>query len=135
AATNAPWQMDAAFRRPGRFDRVVFVPPPDAEARIEILRILLRDKPQEDIDHRALAKKTERFSGADLKAVVDVAIEQKLDEAIESGTPSPLTTKDLLRAAKSRRPTTSEWFQTVRNHVLYANDDGLYDEIKPYLKL
>ena len=50
AATNAPWHLDAAFRRPGRFDRIVFVPPPDAPARAEILRILLHDKPTQNID-------------------------------------------------------------------------------------
>src|SRR5690606_34610949 len=62
AATNAPWQMDAAFRRPGRFDRVVFVPPPDLEARGAILRIHLAGKPQDELDLHGLAKKTEGFS-------------------------------------------------------------------------
>ena len=135
AATNAPWQMDPAFRRPGRFDRVVFVPPPDARARTEILRILMKGKPQRELDLRAVAKKTDGFSGADLSAVVDTAVESKLDQAIAAGAPTPLVTKDLLAALKGRKPTTSEWFRTVRNYVLYANDDGLYDEIKPYLKL
>ena len=135
AATNAPWQMDPAFRRPGRFDRVVFVPPPDEEARAEILRIVLEGKPQRDIDHAAVAKKTSAFSGADLQAVVGEAIDAKLDQAVESGVPQPVTTKDLLAAAKQRKPTTREWFRTVRNYVLYANDDGLYDDIKPYLKM
>ena len=41
AATNAPWHVDAAFRRPGRFDRILFVPPPDQAARAAILRIHL----------------------------------------------------------------------------------------------
>jgi SpoVK/Ycf46/Vps4 family AAA+-type ATPase len=135
AATNAPWQMDPAFRRPGRFDRVVFVPPPDAEARASILRILLREKPQEDLDLTAIAKRTADFSGADLAAVVDVAVEEKLDAALKLGAPAPITTKDLLAAVKRRKPTTREWFRTVRNYVLYANDDGLYDEIKPWLDL
>src|SRR5262249_52758454 len=76
AATNAPWHMDSAFRRPGRFDRVIFVPPPDVEARAEILRLLLAGKPQQDVDTAAVAKKTDRFSGADLRAVVDRAVER-----------------------------------------------------------
>ena len=134
-ATNAPWQMDSAFRRPGRFDRVIFVPPPDQEARETILRILLTDKPQRDIDIAQIAKKCEDFSGADLKAVVDEAIEAVLDDALETGEVRPLVTKDLLRARKNRRPTTGEWFRTVKNHVLYANEDGLFDDVKPYLKL
>lgn len=127
--------MDSAFRRPGRFDRVIFVPPPDLEARGDILRLLLAGKPQEDVDFAAVAKKTDRFSGADLKAVVDRAIEAKLDEAVASGVPEPLRTKDLLAAAKKQKPTTNEWFATAKNYVLYANDAGLYDDLKDYLKL
>ena len=134
-ATNAPWHMDNAFRRPGRFDRVIFVPPPDLEARAQILRLQLAGKPQQDIDVDAIAQKTERFSGADLSAVVDRAIEDKLDEAIAAGKPTPLRTKDLLKAVKAQRPTTSEWFATAKNYVLYANEGGLYDDLKQYLKL
>src|SRR5712671_4307349 len=57
AATNAPWHLDPAFRRPGRFDRILFVPPPDAPARAAILRIMARGKPVETIDFEHLAKK------------------------------------------------------------------------------
>src|SRR5436853_1488758 len=81
AATNAPWHLDPAFRRPGRFDRILFVPPPDAAARAAILRIQCRGKPVETIDYDYLGKKTEHFSGDDLKAVVDQAIEIKLRAA------------------------------------------------------
>jgi SpoVK/Ycf46/Vps4 family AAA+-type ATPase len=135
AATNAPWHLDAAFRRPGRFDRVLFVPPPDAEARAAILEILCRGKPVEGADFAALAKKTEGFSGADLKAVVDVAVEQKLRDAIKEGVPRPLTTKDLAAAASTVRPSTKEWFATARNYALYANQGGIYDDVLKYLKL
>ena len=135
AATNSPWHMDPAFRRPGRFDRVLFVPPPDAAARAGILRILCRDKPVQDIDYSHLAKKTDQFSGADLKAVLDQAIEAKLREALKAGVPKPLTTGDLATAAAGLKPTTKEWFATARNHALYANQGGVYDDILKYLKL
>ena len=132
-ATNVPWNVDSAFRRPGRFDRIVFVPPPDEPARDAILKVLLRGKPAGEVDTSALAKKTKDFSGADLKAIVDVAIEAKLEKALESGVPEALTTKDLAKAAKKVKPTTKEWFGTARNHALYANDGGLYDDILEYL--
>jgi AAA+ superfamily predicted ATPase len=135
AATNAPWHLDGAFRRPGRFDRILFVPPPDEPARDAILRVLLRDKPAGEVDTATLAKKTKDFSGADLRAVVDEAIEGKLEKALESGVPEALTTKDLVRAAKRVKPTTREWFGTARNHALYANDSGLYDDILDHLGL
>ncbi|MFN7952536.1 MAG: AAA family ATPase [bacterium] len=133
AATNAPWHVDPAFRRPGRFDRVLFVPPPDVAARARVLEILCRGKPSADLDFERLAKRSEQFSGADLKALVDLAIERKLEEAIRVGRPSPLTTKDLEAAAKSVRPSTKEWFGTARNYVLYANQSGLYDDVRSYL--
>lgn len=135
AATNAPWHMDSAFRRPGRFDRVIFVPPPDHEARVEILRLMLADKPSKDVDYDAIAKKTDRYSGADLKAVIDRAIERKLDDAMASGALEPITGKDLLAALKLHKPSTSEWFATAKNYVLYANEAGLYDDLKGYLRL
>lgn len=134
-ATNAPWHVDGAFRRPGRFDRVIFVPPPDEPAREQILQIHLAGKPTDKVDYRKIANKTAEFSGADLKAVVDVAIEAKLQQAIKSGMPTPISTNDLLAAAKSVRPTTKEWFSTARNHALYANQGGTYDDILTYLKL
>jgi len=135
AATNAPWDLDSAFHRPGRFDRIVFVPPPDATARAAILRILLRGKPVETIDYDHLAARTEQFSGADLKAVVDRAIEEKLRLAIKEGRPRPLTTKDLLDAAVTIKLSTREWFATARNHALYADPEGRYAAVKKYLKL
>lgn len=135
AATNAPWHLDPAFRRPGRFDRIVFVPPPDAAARGAILRLLCRDKPLGDVDFEQLARKADGFSGADLKAVVDLAVEAKLREAMKAGAPRPLTTRDLIDGAKRVRPSTKEWFGTARNHALYANQGGVYDEILKYLKM
>jgi SpoVK/Ycf46/Vps4 family AAA+-type ATPase len=135
AATNAPWHLDSAFRRPGRFDRVLFVPPPDAPARAGILRLHCQGKPVEDIDYDHLGKKTENFSGADLKAVVDVAVEKKLREAMKEGRPKPLTTKDLAAATGTLKPTTKEWFATARNYALYSNQGGIYDEILQFLKL
>ena len=135
AATNTPWHLDSAFRRPGRFDRVIFVPPPDQAARQEILQIQLAGKPTDRVDTSKLAAKTADCSGADLKAIVDRAVEAKLREAVKTGMPKPITTKDLLVAAKELRPSTREWFSTARNHAIYSNEGGLYDDILDYLKI
>jgi len=135
AATNAPWHLDAAFRRPGRFDRILFVPPPDTAARAAILRLELRGKPVDAVDHEHVAKKAVDFSGADLKAVVDLAVEAKLRDAMKSGGLKPLSTKDLLAAVAQVRPSTKEWFATARNYALYSNQGGVYDDILKYLKL
>lgn len=134
-ATNAPWHLDAAFRRPGRFDRIIFVQPPDVEGREAILDILLKGKPTGSIDVKAIAKQTADFSGADLKALLDVTIEGKLRESFDTGVPQPIQSKDLLTALKNVKPSTREWFTTARNYALYSNESGLYDDILAYLKL
>ncbi|MBL9212342.1 MAG: AAA family ATPase [Opitutaceae bacterium] len=135
AATNAPWHLDPAFRRPGRFDRILFVPPPDQAARAAILRLLLKGKPVGEVDFDALARKTDGFSGADLKAVIDVAVEARLRDAMKAGTLQPVSGRDLLDAIKQHKPTVRDWFQTARNHALYANQSGLYDDILAYMKI
>ncbi len=133
AATNAPWHLDAAFRRPGRFDRIIFVPPPDEAARASVLGVLLEGKPVAQLDLAAVAKRTEERSGADLKALVDRAVEAKLRDAMRTGRPLPVETKDLLAAAKETPPSTREWFATARNYVLHANESGAYDDVAKYL--
>ena len=135
AATNSPWYLDNAFRRPGRFDRIIFVPPPDQEAREEVLRIQLEGKPTEQIDVKAIAKATEEYSGADLKAIIDIAVESKLSEALKAGKVFPINNSDLKKAATRHKASTKEWFTTAKNYALYSNESGLYDDILTYLKI
>jgi len=134
AATNAPWHLDPALRRPGRFDRVLFVPPPDEPARSLILEIMLSGKPVEQIDFKRLARETEQFSGADLKGLVDRAVEAKLQEAMRKGSVLPLGMRDLQSAAKLSKPSTVEWFASARNYAVFANQGGMYDEVLNYMQ-
>ncbi len=134
-ATNAPWHIDPAFRRPGRFDRIIFVPPPDPEARHAILRLMLSDRLIEPIDYEKIVRKTDCFSGADLKSVVDLATESRLKQAMKSGRAMPITQADLMEAAARVKPSTREWLASARNYILYANQDGMYDDVAKYLKV
>lgn len=133
-ATNTPWNLDPAFRRPGRFDRIIFVPPPDQNGRASILQLKLQQKPVAEIDVPLLAKRMEHYSGADIDAVIDIAIEKKLEDSFADGIPKPLDTNDLLHAVKKHKPSTQEWFSTAKNFALFANDSGLYDDILTYMK-
>jgi SpoVK/Ycf46/Vps4 family AAA+-type ATPase len=133
-ATNAPWDVDPAFRRPGRFGEVLFVPPPDLRARVEILKLKLAGKPAGEIDVAELARATELFSGADLDHLVDAALETALAETLRTGTVRPLGTADLLGAIRRVRPTTVEWFATAKNFATYANETGQYDEVVDYIR-
>jgi ATP-dependent 26S proteasome regulatory subunit len=133
AATNAPWDVDEAMKRPGRFDRVVFVPPPDPPARERILALHLAGRPADDIDLAWLAKMTPLFSGADLRALVERAVDIVIDDALERGEERSLTTTDLDTALSSMRPSTLEWLATARNYVEFANQGGRYDEVAAFL--
>lgn len=134
-ATNTPWHLDQAFRRPGRFDRILFIPPPDDDAKESILKLKLKNKPTETIDYNLLSKRIQHFSGADIEALIDIAVEEKLESSFEDGIPKPITTKDLLNAIKKHKASTQEWFATAKNFALFANDMGLYDDILSYLKI
>ncbi len=134
-ATNTPWHLDPAFRRPGRFDRIIFVPPPDEASRASILRLKLQHKPTGDIDYGNISKKTENYSGADIDAIIDIAIEQKLEASFSEGIPQPISTKDLQNAIKEHKPSTQEWFVTAKNFAMFANDAGLYDDVLSFMKI
>jgi transitional endoplasmic reticulum ATPase len=133
AATNAPWDVDEAAKRPGRFDRLLFVPPPDQTARERILELNLRGRPTAKIDVGALAKKTRLFSGADLRALVERAVDAVIDEALDTGSEPPLDRDHLERALAGMRPSTLEWLATARNYVEFANESGRYDEVSRFL--
>jgi ATP-dependent 26S proteasome regulatory subunit len=134
-ATNVPWAIDSAFRRPGRFDRVLFVPPPDRPARKDILDKLLHDRPlAQPIDTVSLARRTSGFSGADLRHLVESAIDEAIDDSLAANNEQPLTPQHVEAALKETKPTTLEWLTTARNYARYANEGGQYDDVLEFLK-
>jgi SpoVK/Ycf46/Vps4 family AAA+-type ATPase len=135
-ATNVPWAVDPAFRRPGRFDRVVFIPPPDRDARRNILEQLLAARPSDGaVDARFLAEHTSGFSGADLRELVETAVDEAIEESVAEGREVPLTMAHLKTALADRKPTTVEWLTTARNYARYANESGQYDEVLKFLEV
>ena len=133
AATNVPWDVDDALLRPGRFDRRVFVPPPDEPARHQILQLHLAGLPTGQLDMDGLVTKTALFSGADLQALVRAATDDVIEDALSTGAEVPVSMPHLLSALSRLRPTTIDWLLTARNHVEFANQDGRYDEIRSLL--
>jgi SpoVK/Ycf46/Vps4 family AAA+-type ATPase len=133
-ATNVPWDIDPAFRRPGRFDRVLFVPPPDREARERVLTILLGSRPIEgDLDIPFLAKHSSGFSGADLMNLVETGADEAIEASLARGSEVPIRSEHLRAALKQIKPTTAEWLSTARNYARYANEAGHYDEVLDFL--
>jgi AAA+ superfamily predicted ATPase len=133
-ATNHPWDVDAALRRSGRFDRVLLVLPPDQAAREAILSKHLSDKPVADVDVAAIARQTAHFSGADLAHLCESATELAMEDALKSGTARPIAMADFKKALKDVRPTTRQWFDLAKNYAMFANEGGVYDDLLAYIK-
>ena len=90
-------------------------------------------KPVTGLDADGLAKRTNDFSGADIKAVFDQAIEASLSEAMKAGKIVPVTARQLAKTAKQVKPSTRKWFESAKNYALYANQSGFYDDVLEYL--
>lgn len=133
-ATNHPWDIDSALRRPGRFDRTVLVLPPDEVARQSIIGHHLAGCPHQGVDIAAIAKSTAYFSGADLSHLCDTARELAIEASASAGALRPIGPDDFKRALKTVRPSTLEWFGQARNFAMFANESGVYDDLLDYMK-
>jgi AAA+ superfamily predicted ATPase len=134
AATNHPWDVDSALRRPGRFDRTLLVLPPDGPAREAVFRYHLRHRPVVAIDVARLGRLTEGYSGADIAHVCETASELALLDSARTGEPRMIGQADLEAAASQVTPSLGPWFDAARNVALFANEGGSYDDLAAYLK-
>ena len=123
AATNRPDIVDPALLRPGRFDKLLYVPPPDFHARVDILRIHTAKMPlAEDVDLYEIARKTEGYSGADLEALVREAAMIALREDINI---DKVYMRHFMRALEYVKPSITpemikyytEWFSKARQRI------------------
>lgn len=134
-ATNLPWEVDSALRRPGRFDRSLFVPPPDASARKRVFELELTEKPLEDsINFTKLAELSDRFSSADIAGICADAADLAFREAISSGSLVRISQEMLEKCLEKKRSTILDWCYTAKNYVTYSNDSGVFDDIGSFLK-
>lgn len=132
AATNRPWDIDPALRRPGRIDKTVVVLPPDAIARAAILQGALEGKPTDNVDVTHIAAATEGFSGADIAQVAKVALQKSLSASMKSATVVPVTTAALQEAAADITASTTSWFDQVAPVLDYGIDDGTFAQLRAY---
>jgi AAA+ superfamily predicted ATPase len=133
-ATNHPWDVDTALLRPGRFDRMLLVLPPDEAAREAILRSGFKDRPTEGLDLHRIAARTQGFSGADLAHLCETAAENAMEASAGSGILRPISPQDVQRALTEVRSSTRPWFDTAKNYAMFANEGGVYDELLAYMQ-
>ncbi|RLF16405.1 MAG: hypothetical protein DRJ97_00725, partial [Thermoprotei archaeon] len=104
AATNKPHLIDDALLRPGRFDRLIYIPPPDYATRLEILRVHTKGMPlAKSVSLESLAKRTERYSGADLAALCREAAMNAMRRDAEE-----VSMEDFEEALKAVKPSLRE---------------------------
>jgi hypothetical protein len=133
-ASNHPWDVDSALRRPGRFDRMLLVLPPDATAREAVFRFHLRERPVAGIELARLAAMTEGYSAADIAHACESAAELALLDSARSGRIRMIGQPDLVRAVGEITPSIGSWLESARNVALFANESGAYDDLAAYLK-
>lgn len=105
-ATNRPDMVDSAMLRPGRFDRALYIGPPDEAARERMFRANLKGRRVSDaMDYPTLARRTTGFTGADITAVSERAARRRMERTIADGTgPVPVSTQDVLSEIAGTSP-------------------------------
>jgi len=134
SATNMPWDVDSAMKRPGRFSRLIFIPPPDPEARLAMLQSKLIQLPAAKLDLQGLNKKLKNFSGADMDGLVDQLRELTVERFIETGNEQDLSNNDVKSILSNITASTEDWLTTARNIVKYSGSDKTYQSVEFYLK-
>ena len=117
AATSAPWLLDPAFHRAGRFDRKVLVSTPNESDRLDIVRVLRNRIPVTDLDAQQIAAATAGFSGAELTSVFENAAERAIAASLKVGCYQPLTTMLILEEAERMRPAAAQWISMAREQL------------------
>lgn len=133
-ATNAPWLLDPAARRPGRFDKIIYVPPPDFQARKSIFQIHLKEIISngmlgEDVNIDELALLTNGYTGADIKAICEEAKETVLKQALSQGSVRPVSMQDLAGAIRKRTPSTLPWITEAIRSIKRYKEYEFYEII------
>jgi SpoVK/Ycf46/Vps4 family AAA+-type ATPase/intein/homing endonuclease len=105
ATTNRPDIIDPALLRPGRFDRLIYVPAPDEKTRLEIFKVHTREMPLKGVSLDKLAKETEGYSGADIEALCREAAMFALREDMKA---KEITMKNFEKALKKIKPSITE---------------------------
>ncbi|MEW5761289.1 MAG: ATP-binding protein [Candidatus Thermoplasmatota archaeon] len=130
AGTNEPWAVDPALRRPGRFSKLIFVPPPDYTSRIEIFKIHLRERPiGNDIDFDKLSKVTEGYSSADIAQICIEAADIPLMEALQDKPPRKIKMEDFLVTIENRKSSLTPWFKRAKEEIKRSGEEEIFAEL------
>ncbi|MFH0863117.1 MAG: AAA family ATPase [Candidatus Altiarchaeota archaeon] len=126
-ATNAPWDIDAALRRAGRFSKMIFIGEPDTKTRKDIMALHMRNRPfVKGLNLGRIARMTEGYSPADLAELVDAAATVPWLEAINNGKERVITFKDFLKVTSGEdavTPSLPAWYGSVKKKLIKEEDN------------
>jgi len=117
AATNEPWSIDPALRREGRFGNTIYIPQPDIEARKQIFKLVMEKRPIKELDFKLLAKVTQGISGADIKAICEMATDIPLRKSLSTGKKMKITMNDMQAAIRKTQSVMKQWFSKAKTQV------------------
>jgi SpoVK/Ycf46/Vps4 family AAA+-type ATPase len=118
AATNAPWDVDPALRRSGRFSKTLYVPEPDFGSRSAIIKIHAKKRPLSGgIPYQRLALATAGYASADLKAIVDEAAAIPWREAFKSGKERKVRGGDFIKAIRKKKSSLPPWYEQAKKQI------------------
>ncbi|WP_462273693.1 ATP-binding protein [Methanohalophilus sp.] len=133
AATNEPWAIDPALRRPGRFSKLLFIPEPDIQARKAILDLNLKNRPvAEDIDLNHLAEMTDAYSGADITAICKETADIPLSEALRGNGTRKIETRDFMEIFNKRKPSIRNWYIEAQKQIEKTGESDTFSDIMDY---
>lgn len=124
-ATNKPAMIDKALMRPGRLDKIVFIPPPLPEQRKQMFEVFLAKVPKAKLDYEELAEESEGFTGADIKSVCQEAKMGLVRKATRGEKDAEITQRTLLKILSERKPSV-----TVKMLEEYKKFQDAYGERK-----
>ena len=129
AATNEPWSIDPALRREGRFGRTLFISTPDEQARKQIFKLILRNRPIEKLDYNQLAELTNGFSGADIKGVCEMATDIPLRQSLKTNKRRKINMKDLTTSVNNVQSVIKQWFSKAKGQIKKKNLQENFEEL------
>ncbi|MEM3400055.1 MAG: ATP-binding protein [Candidatus Micrarchaeia archaeon] len=117
-ATNAPWDMDPALRRSGRFSKIIYLPAPDKKTREQIFKLHSKNRPLEkNINWGRLARATIGYSAADIKQICEDAAAIPWKEAMKTGKERKIRTSDFIAAIKKRKSSLGPWYESAKKQI------------------
>ncbi|HIH19417.1 TPA: tetratricopeptide repeat protein [Candidatus Micrarchaeota archaeon] len=134
-ATNAPWDVDPALRRSGRFGKSIFIPEPDTTSRADILKLHVKKVPAvHGITYYRISLATIGYASADLKSIVEEAAAIPWRDAFKTGKQRAVTSEDFITAIKKKKSSLPPWYAQANKQIGSQEEKTVVDG-KEHIKI